>query len=249
LEEQTQEWATTSFAKSVALISSVSGGAVGTMYYLNLFDLNRDSVFDRAGLSRLVQIASESSLDDIGWALVYHDFMRMFFPYGTSEGKLLDRGYLLEESWRNRANIHADLSNWRVGVAEGIRPAVIFNSTIAETGEPLVLTTSEVRQDEKRGALSRKSFYDLYPYTDVPVVTAVRLASTFPYVTPAARALSTKPEYHIVDGGYYDNYGVSSLIAWLDQAFTDMLRQQKSLPPVLIIQIRSFPDEGGTGAD
>ena len=243
IESQTQTWGVSSFAKSVTLISAVSGGAVGSMYYLNLFHPEGENVFDREKLNSLTRKAAASSLDDIAWALVYRDLSRSFFPYVklSSEQKVFDRGYILEESWRNRDNIHANLSNWRVGVVEGLRPAVIFNSTIAETGEPLLLGTTEMQADVNN--FHRRSFYELYPNTDVSVVTAVRLASTFPYVTPAARALSTKPEYHIVDGGYYDNYGISSLVAWLDSAFHGLQREKKPLPPVLVIQIRSFPDD------
>lgn len=243
LEEQTQEWGVRSFADSVALISSVSGGATGSMYYLNLFHPERRELFAREKLKQLTQVASESSLDDIGWALVYRDIPRIFFPYvnRSSEQQLFDRGFMLEESWRNRGNIQATLSNWRIGVAEGLRPAAIFNATIAETGEPLMLATTDMKVDAEN--FHRRSFYELYPNTDLPVVTGVRLAATFPYVTPAARGLSTKPEYHVVDGGYYDNYGISSLLAWLDEAFRGLVREKKPLPEVLIIQIRSFPDD------
>ena len=245
LEEQTRAWRTTTFASSVALVSSVSGGAVGSMYYLNLFRPESPELFEYERLNAIVRTAARSSLDDIGWALVYRDLRRMFFPYLnlSSEEKLLDRGFMLEESWRNRANLRANLSNWRIGVAEGIRPATIFNATIAETGEPLVLATTEMRTGGPGKLLARRSFYDLYPSTDLAVVTAVRLSSTFPYVSPAPRALSTKPEYHIVDGGYYDSYGLSSLLTWIDEAFTNIFREKRSLPPVLIIQIRAFPNE------
>jgi len=48
----------------------------------------------------------------------------------------------------------------------------------------------------------------------------------------------------MIDGGYYDNYGVSSTIAWLEQAFTELQKQSKPLPEdVLILQIRSFPND------
>ena len=243
LEEQSRIWKTPSFADSVALISSVSGGATGAMFYLNLYHPDRGVRFDEEGLKRLTQVTSESSLDDIAWAMVYRDFPRIFFPYmnRSSEDKLLDRGYMLEESWRNRGNIQANLSNWRLGVKQGHRPATIFNSTIAETGEPMVFATSDLNPSDE--AIHRRSFYELYPNTDLPVVTAVRLAATFPYVTPAARALSTKPEYHMIDGGYYDNYGISSLIAWLDEAFHCLQNAGKPLPDLLVIQILSFPDD------
>jgi hypothetical protein len=70
-------------------------------------------------------------------------------------------------------------------------------------------------------------------------VTAVRLAATFPFVSPAARALTSKPENHVVDGGYYDNYGVSSLVEWLYEA----VGGSHDPPRVLIIQILSFPND------
>ncbi len=163
LEEQSRAWGTPSFASSVALISSVSGGAVGSMFYLNLFHPERRESFDYGDLGTLPQVASASSLEDIAWGLVYRDVPRIFFPYvnRSEEDELMDRGYMLEESWRNRGNIRANLSNWRVGVAQGIRPAAIFNSTIVETGEPLVLATTDVRPDSE--PVHRRSFYELYP--------------------------------------------------------------------------------------
>ena len=40
------------------------------------------------------------------------------------------------------------------------------------------------------------------------------MSSTFPYVTSAA-ALPTDPPRHVVDAGYYDNYGVNLAAAWI----------------------------------
>jgi hypothetical protein len=256
LEVQTERWGTTKFSDSVTLISAVSGGANGSMFYLNLYDPQRYPSFDRNGLDHLVKTAYESSLDDIAWALVYHDATSVVFPYLNSldNAKLHDRSYMLEQSWRKRGNVQATLSEWREGVAKGLRPAVIFNSTIDETGEPLVLATTDMQDtaaestgfcsQTQEGTANRRSFYRLYPKTDLSVVTAVRLASTFPYVTPAARALSQCPEYHMIDRGYYDNYGVSSAIAWLDEAFRELEKQNKPLPEdVLFVQILSFRND------
>jgi hypothetical protein len=241
-------------------MSGVSGGANGAMFYLNLYHPKQNPAFDGTGLENLVKTASEDSLDSVAWALVFRDLPRIFFPYLNvrDKAKLRDRGYMLEQAWQKHGNVQGNLADWREGVAEGLRPAAIFNSTIDETGEPLVLATTDMQdtalpspgfcsKPEKNTANNtpdRRSFYRLYPNTDLPVVTAVRLASTFPYVTPAARALSPCPEYHMIDGGYYDNYGVSSAIAWLEEAFTELQNQGKSLPEdVLFVQIRSFPDD------
>ena len=72
------------------------------------------------------------------------------------------------------------------------------------------------------------------------VATAVRLAASFPYVTPAARAFLPGGQYHVVDGGYYDNYGVASAVEWIDEALT---AAEEPRSPVLVIQIRSFPND------
>lgn len=249
------------FANSIALISSVSGGAVGTMFFMDNYGPGTTSV-QRAGFqlansksneNNLVDLASASSLDDVAWSLVYRDLPQIIFPYGRSgEDLLLDRGRMLELSWQNRAKIFADLSNWRTGVKDGWRPAVIFNSTIAETGEPLLLATTDfgggspIVLDPKAEQPKRKSLDDLLPNVDIPVVTAVRLAASFPYVAPAARPLQDGPGYHVIDGGYYDNYGVSSAVQWLDEALTEEKKKDptlKNLPPILFLQIRSFPDD------
>jgi hypothetical protein len=242
LQEQLPE-----FSNSIAALSAVSGGAVGTMFFVNQYQ----SRYDVEGFpthwsedlsNRVVKDAESSSLDDVAWALVYSDFFRIFFPYlkHSTEDSLIDRGWALEQTWRNRANIQANLSNWRDGVLEGWRPAVIFNSTIAETGEALLLSTSDISPGPENQQRPR-TFSELYPNTDLPIVTAVRLAATFPYVTPSARAVSTKPEYHMVDGGYYDNYGVFTLLNWLDEALDGI--KKGDWPDVLFIQIRSFPSD------
>jgi len=264
LEEQYQQWFPgKSFSDNVTLISAVSGGATGSMFYLNLYDPNPQQHFHAGQLSGLTDLASQSSLDDVAWALVYHDIPRIFF---SSSDRLDDRGYVLEETWGNRANVNAPLSQWRQGVQEGWRPAAIFNSTITETGEPLAFSTTawEKEIDPQTGneiTPRRRNFYDVYPNEDLHVVTAVRLASTFPYVTPAARPDTQDLDgFHMIDGGYYDNYGVSNLIAWLEQGLGELQSMrskceekagndakqkqecQKYAPPkILVLQIRSFP--------
>ncbi len=89
---------------------------------------------------------------------------------------------------------------------------------------------------------------------DVAVVTAARLSATFPYVGPASRADvdpsedkakdKDKPEAsHVVDGAYYDNYGMSTLVEWLDIALNSLHATDK--PPnkmdILLIEIRQEP--------
>jgi hypothetical protein len=72
---------------------------------------------------------------------------------------------------------------------------------------------------------------------DISVLTATRLSAAFPYVAPAARADVDGPGVHIVDGGYYDNYGTSSLVEWLDYKLSD----GSGIQNVLIVLIHGAP--------
>jgi hypothetical protein len=279
-----------SFADSVALISSVSGGATGSLFFLSQYregDARSRPGFaptdaqctpaPTGGCSDFTPILNQvfkPRLNDVAWALVYRDLPRILFPYfpgnysivfPVPDGRYLDRGRMLERSWQ-RSGISGRLSDWRKGLAEGWRPASIFNATIAETGEPFRFSTTELPRmgsDEQpaqgRGSVDPSwrgpqpmSFSDLYPDSDIDLVTAARLASGFPYVLPIPRALpegtantdgDARYRYHLIDGGYYDNYGVDTAVQWVDQALSGLAASGERLPPkLLIVQIRAFPD-------
>jgi hypothetical protein len=148
----------------------------------------------------------------------------------------------LENSWKRTPSLAtATLDEWRRDAAAGHRPAVIFNSTIVETGERMLLGTTSL---DGKNAIGRVDFGTDTHYVgaDVQVVTAVRLSATFPYVSPPARLARNgvfDDEFHLVDGGYYDNYGTATLVEWLNQAFSGASSERPSR--ILLLQIRSFP--------
>lgn len=263
-------------ASKIRLISSVSGGSVGAMYFANSY--TRDGI-SRNSYREIVDKASRSSLDSVAWGLVYPDFNRSFIPFypGT-----YGRGQALEARWADGdAGLTDGLSTWREGVGEGWRPATIFNATIVESGERMLISTTdicekviisngtngthtandktidecEVRGTELRSSLNpnaeivkvatgRTGFRNFYKNgdgeLDIPVVTAARLSASFPYVTPAPRAevedCKLRKCVHIVDGGYYDNYGMSSLMEWLNEALS--YSKTRRVKHVMIVQIR-----------
>lgn len=227
------------FGRSIRLISAVSGGSVGAMYFAGAY---RPSVGlpDDAALQQTIEQAMSSSLDQVAWGLVYPDLMRSFFPFIWSTRET-DRGHALEKTWQKTGGITDSLAAWRAGVSAGWRPATIFNATIVDTGERLLFSTSDLKIRSHGG----RYFSDLFPQSDIPVTTAVRLSATFPFVTPAARADADAPraaKYHVVDGGYYDNYGVASLVEWLDAALEN---PESGCTQVLLLLLRSFPSGAG----
>jgi glycerophosphoryl diester phosphodiesterase len=249
MEEQCREdECDRSFDESVRVISAVSGGSVGTMYFVGEYERGRlpGKKTHPLALKKVVRRAQSSSLDYAVWGLLYPDLVRLFFPLPF---KLpWDRGRALQEAWlsqqENRKTgegLEAKLSRWRNEARAGVRPAVIFNTTVSETGHRLPLTTTEPIKGrlEYEDVLARDE-----TETDVSVGTAARLSAAWPYVSPAARANVRGAAPHLVDGGYYDNYGVASLVEWLDD---ELQREEEEedgpdIKEVLVVEIHASGD-------
>jgi hypothetical protein len=248
------------FARSIVLISSVSGGSVGAMYFVDMYkpDGTLPPVGNDLENYAAVTEGQASSLDEVTWGLVYPDLLwsllpplkgLWFRPFRVLDGPNMtsDRGTELENSWRLSSTLRsATLVGWQRDTASGIRPGVIFNATVVETGERFLLSTTNMGPgptSEGGQTIGREEFSTLYKDYDIPIVTAARLSATFPYVTPAARIWKQDlfaKDYHIVDGGFSDNYGVATTIEWLDNALRH-LEKNKMPSKVIIVQIRASP--------
>jgi hypothetical protein len=224
------------FGKSIRLISAVSGSSVGTMYFVNEYEEGRLPPDDE--LDEIVGRAQRSSLDEIAWGLLYPDLLRTIIPVPIpwDRGRALEEAWLRSDaSWARSEGIREGLSAWRQDARAGYRPAVIFNTTVAETGERLPLATTELPAGSAGRIKHDQLFNNTEGELDIAVVTATRLSASFPYVSPAARADIEGQAAHIVDGGYYDNYGISSLVEWLD---AQLESEDNTIERVLILEIR-----------
>jgi hypothetical protein len=157
LEEECREYCDRSFAESVHLISSVSGGSVGTMYFANEYKKDGSFPEEKVEWDAIVGRAEESSLDHIAWGLLYPDLLRTLWPYEPEwdRGRALQKAWLrIGTGWDNSKGIERGLSKWQKDADLGRRPAVIFNATVAETGKPLALATTDLPDE----ALTRGEF-------------------------------------------------------------------------------------------
>jgi hypothetical protein len=112
---------------------------------------------------------------------------------------------------------------------------------MTEESKPPQRPKGRFREEGSRYSITALEFFQLFPdcWSKFKLATAVRLNASFPYVSPVA-ALPTDPPRHVVDAGYYDNYGVN-LAAWWVYHNTDWIREHTS--GVVVIQIRDGVSE------
>jgi hypothetical protein len=245
--------------RSIGLISAVSGGSVGTMYYLAHGRWTAAGPpFDLEARRRMQDASRASCLEATGWGLAYPDLMRTVFPFVVK--KVIDRGWAMEQAWGRWPSIpdgqllrDVRLRQWLGPIREGRMPAVAFNATLVETGQRLVISPVLGPQGPPSDPTGPRQFFQMYSSAEANprVTTAVRLSATFPYVSPISRPLhpdgstDRNNDYHVADGGYADNEGMATVIDWLNDLLLYYATPGNSHPRpfdrILVIRIFPFP--------
>ncbi|MEH1968209.1 hypothetical protein [Nostoc sp.] len=233
------------FTQAIGWISSVSGGSVGTMFYLDRF--GDQGYPEENQLKQIFKSATEDSLDATGWGLAYPDLLRFIglpfvIPKEQEDDTATeqDRGTAIEIDWKGEMkNPSASLGSWSEKIDQGIIPIPIFNATLVEDGRRFLVSPMTFSKHENCKSID---FNTLYPEYDIDVTTAARLSATFPYVSPVCRpSQESRWNYHIGDGGYFDNFGIGTSIELLDQLLESA--QSHQIKKVILLQINAFPDD------
>jgi hypothetical protein len=246
-----QEILGTSFTQAIGLMSTVSGGSVGTMFYLDRFNdkgyPDLEYVDERGASSKnlahkntfttIFNSATKDGLDAIGWGLAYLDLWR-FAGLACLVNPKFDRGTALETDWQGEMQnpgTKKTLATWREQALVGQIPVPVFNATLVEDGQRLLLTPMTFGEKSAQKCIDSNTLYSNH---DIDVVTAARLSATFPYVSPICRNdQKLNKNYHIADGGYFDNSGFATAVEWLNDWLEPL-----NIKKVLILQINAFPE-------
>jgi predicted acylesterase/phospholipase RssA len=219
------------FPGTVRLVSGVSGGSVGAMYYVAAQARALANASQPLQAKAVVDAAVAPGLDTVAWGLVSRDAWSTIGWWRSNP--LIDRGWALERLLAQRAQLSGVmLSNWGRRISEGL-PAVIFNAVSVRQGHPVAFATTTLPTPGRR----IENFLE-DRRLDLEIATAVRMSASFPFVTPVARpylGTADTPSEHLADGGYYDNFGVAALLEWLRAAMP------QAGPQVLVLRIVSFP--------
>ncbi|MFT7641870.1 MAG: hypothetical protein ACI9G1_003621 [Pirellulaceae bacterium] len=231
------------FGDQVGLISSVSGGSQGSLYYYDRAVLKSGSTVSAS------KAAGDSSLTALVWGIAYLEFPRLIA--GSSLGSY-DRGWAQELAWEKHVTNSPTLSSLAENVKKGDYPLHIYNSCFQESAQryllsPAIVEPPTTNATEPLTALIKKQeLLDRARNSreldrDMRLVTAARLSASFPYATPQANAADSSSKnptgsYHAADGGYYDNSGLLTTIEVLDR----YLEEHDDAPSrMAIIEIRA----------
>jgi hypothetical protein len=225
---------TNDFASHVLVISGVSGGSVGTMFYLRCLEAAE-------GDQSPADWAENSSLEAVAWGLTHPDLQRIFFPWAPESWRA-DRGWALERALLKSAQFQ---NPERLALTDLRLPVLLLNSTDAQTGDPVVFTNSDFAHNPPDPTKPAKHNIHNFRDTagdeiDVFLETAVRMSAAFPYVSPEARPGSPAATnaVHLGDGGYFDNSGVFALSEWLKTAVQGQTKRKR----ILFLELDAFPD-------
>ncbi len=246
-----ERWPDT-FRESLGLISSVSGGSVGSMYYMDAIsspqsEVSMDEVRERAKLS---------CLEPIFFAATFHDLLPLT-PY--------DRGTAIERFWdftlRSGERGSPSLGDWGIQARNGKMPVMVFNATDVKSGRRVLLGSTAIRNDSHEthshdlSSTEHTCAFDLRQNDlDMNVATAVRLSASFPYVTPISRPVhgedgkQVMPPVRIGDGAYADNDGIMTALESVSQLidrFSKLPPSERPFDRILLINIDNYGSSAG----
>jgi len=247
------------FGAHVFAISGVSGGSVGAAMFATMLadgaagapvaactqGPRARKAYECAGQA----VLAHDFLAPTAASLIFPDLMQRFVPYPIFP----DRAAALEQSWERawaRAGLAPGAWTQRTFTALGARdgpwiPVLLLNGTHVESGKRII--TSSVRVD---GAAFPDA-YDFYALVsgDVLVSTAALNSARFPYVSPAGTLLRDGAAVgHVVDGGYFENFGAVTALQTLRAALKALGEDGKWAEPFLI-QISNDPALGPDDLD
>jgi hypothetical protein len=229
-------------------MSGASGGSVGMAGWL---------VSQRSRLCSIPQEANTpSATDALGMdyvapavaGMLYGDMMQRFIPWPIAP---FDRSRALEEGWQ-RAFAHAAGRPFEAPLAALYRgcerlPHLMLNSTVVETGERAVLTLLETNPDGGEAVLIDHfdAMDEKYTAWRQSLAGLAHHSARFPVISPAGTIQEIDADgerssaFRLVDGGYFDNSGIQSLMELIGylRSTTD-----RDFEPILIL-LRNSPDE------
>jgi hypothetical protein len=218
-----------SFAAHVFAMSGVSGGALGEITFTALIATGPTSATYESRAQWLLD--RDFLAADVG-KMFFADLFQRFFPIPIP---LFDRARSLEDAWADAWDQSEQPVNGNPmnrGVADLYRradsnnlslPSLFLNGTSAETGkriitsnlqvEPILLDHAQLIDGDHGVFTDAVSGCEKLQGREIRLSTAAHQSARFTYFSPAGRFPDGT---RIVDGGYFENSGATTLLDLMD---------------------------------
>ncbi len=214
------------FHQSVFAVSGVSGGSVGAATYVA--SLDEKGIASEPPVESISREAlSEDFLAPTIVGLMFSDVLRHFaFPIDYFV-EINDRAKALEQAWERQWNTAHENAARKSGMAAPFTslrhakgmvscntweddttwtPLLMLNGVVQETGQRLIFSHLDFSGNAIVDAID---FFD-HTSTDIPLSTAAHNSARFPYLSPAGTLARANLEGHVIDGGYFENFGAAT---------------------------------------
>ncbi|MFN3793156.1 MAG: hypothetical protein ACK4RX_00730 [Chitinophagaceae bacterium] len=235
--------------QQTALITGASGGMLGAAYYRELYHQKIQGVAVDPTNPIYTEAIAKDLLNPLFSSFVARELLapaQGFTVNGQSYNK--DRGYAFERKLNTNTEgiLDKTLSSYAAPEYAGLLPAAFFNGVISRDGRKLIMAAQPVRfmmkatsdtsalMPQDPDAVDFQSFFAKQDAKALPLLSAMRINATFPYVLPNVWLPST-PIIDVMDAGLRDNYGQETALRFVE-VFQDWLKENCS--KVVLLQIR-----------
>ncbi|MCX5691013.1 MAG: hypothetical protein NTV94_14710, partial [Planctomycetota bacterium] len=244
---------------NVFCISAVSGGSVGAAAFATLVQAGVSPAASAPNTPSPLETSVERALSNdllspVLAHLLFPDLIQRFLPVPIPP---FDRARALERALEQA--VARELPTAANPMAENVAalwspssrlPALLFNTTRVDTGERIVISPFDIASDP---ATSLLTLAQLAPNIELRTSTAAVASARFSFVTPAATIPNIRASTdaapgatttRLVDGGYFDNPGATTLL----DVVNAILTRREGRPPlqVLVVRIGIAPAQGDT---
>ena len=231
------------------LMTGASGGLVGAGYFRELILRRNQGEEVNPYSSEYLDRISRDNLNPIIFSLLVNDLFIKYQNFDYEGHRYLkDRGYAFEQqlSLNTESFLDKPLSAYKEPEERSLIPMMLVAPSITNDGRKLFISPQHVSYMNTGDLDDRKSlnnkikgidflrYYQTHGSEKLRFLSALRMAATFPYVTPNI-SLPSSPPMETMDSGIADNFGIEDATRFL-YVFKDWIAENTS--GVVILSVR-----------
>ena len=233
------------FPNHLFALSTVSGSSLGAVAFNSILKFNNPKETFK---KQVEDFMKEDYLSPVAAAFLFPDAFQRFFPRPITT---FDRARFLEKSWedgwaRNFSSSTNPFSEdmHKLWNNNKMLPNLFLNSTHSENGRKVVVSNLTWNEDKWNS-------YNVNKWIgyDMPLSSSALLGARFPFLTPGAKIdkpLANKTTEYLgtlVDGGYYDNYGVVTATDIYNDIRANIVNANLKIVILMVLNGESVPSD------